>query len=207
MHPNENAPFLRGETYYGGLTIDTNNLGDGKVLEGKEYHFPDVNPVTGAYNSGRTVKCRIVRNRSGIALLPGRVVSYALTAAGYATGLAVDGYTTVTAGRPAGVVDEYLPTAGVPNGDLFFIVIEGPTSIRSSLSGNATNVFAVGDVAVALTAATSQATTAGRIAPQDLTGATAPLANQVQNALGYAMSAATTANTNQLVRFDLMRLN
>lgn len=207
MGPNENLMISRGKTWYGGGTIDTNNLGDGKVIEGKEYILPDVNPVTGVYNSGRFVRVKCVRNRSGINLLPKRAVSYKLDATGYADGLAVDGYARTTAARVAGVVDEYLPAAGVPNGDLFLIVIEGPTTMLTDLASGAGSVFAIGDAVVALTAVTSQATTAGRIAPQDLTGATAPLALQVQNLIGYAMSAATTANTGANLRVDLKRLN
>ena len=93
-------------------------------------------------------------------------------------------------------MDEFLPTAGVPANDLFWIVVEGPTNILSDLAGADNNVVNIGGILVALTAATSQCTTAGRVMPQDITGATSVLANAVQNRIGRALSARTTANTN-----------
>jgi len=77
--------------------------------------------------------------------------------------------------------------------------------VLTALDGGADNVFNVNDVIVALTAATSQATTAGRVAPQVLTGATALLGNQVQNRLGRAMSAKTTANTNNSLLVNISK--
>lgn len=68
--------------------------------------------------------------------------------------------------------------------------------MTTSLAADATNLLPVGTILVALTAATSGSTTSGRPAPQDLTGATALLGNQIQNQIGTALSAKTTANTN-----------
>jgi hypothetical protein len=196
MARNENPPFARGATFYEGATIDSNNLG-GINLEGQEWVFEDIDlNAAGSTKKSRTglqVTCRIVRNVSGIALLPKRAVRYQATAGNY--GGRVDGYTTTTAAPFAGVVDEYLPSTGVPANDLFWIVVKGPTLMLPDLAAGANNVINIGDALVALTAATSQATTAGRVAPQDLTGATAPLANQVQNKFGHALTARTTANT------------
>ena len=67
--------------------------------------------------------------------------------------------------------------------------------ILTSVADMSADVAAGGWV-VALTAATSGATTAGRVAPQVLTGATAALAAMVQNRIGRALTAKTTANTN-----------
>lgn len=198
MARNENPPFKRGETFYNGSTIDSNNLG-GLNYEGHEYLWEDNTPYSVTGNSGRFVKTRVVRNVAAIALLPGRLVTEVLGNSGR-----VDGYVRTTAGFFSGVVDEYLPTAGVPVNDLFHMVIEGPTQIRTALAGSEFGAaFAAGDRLVALTAATSGATTAGRPAAQDLTGATALLANQIQNCKLVAISAATTGNTNTLIRAEL----
>lgn len=152
--------------------------------------------------TNRFVRCLVVRNVSGIALLPKRLVTFQQTA-GFSTGR-VDGYATATAVN-AFPVDEFLPTAGVPNGDLFYIVTEGPASCITDLAGGANNLLPLGTLVVALTAVTSQATTAGRIAPQDLTGATALLGNQIQNRLGYALTAKTTTNTNAGILIDIRK--
>jgi hypothetical protein len=92
-------------------------------------------------------------------------------------------------------VDEFLPAAGVPANDLFYIVVRGPATVITSLSDMSADVV-VGDRLVAITAVTSGATTSGRVQP--LPGATSStaLANEILNTVGYALSAKTTANTN-----------
>jgi hypothetical protein len=195
MARDEAPPFQRGETFYNGSPINAADLG-GTQHEGKEWVFEDLDlSVRGAKpaRTNRQVTCRCVRNVSGGPLLPKRQGVYQKVGVNY--GARVDGYVSVTAERSAGVVDEWLPAAGVPNNDLFWLVVKGPSRVLTDPAGAATNVFNVGDLIVALTAATSQATTAGRVAPQDLTGATALLGNQIQNRIGRCLTAMTTANT------------
>lgn len=185
-----------GGTYFGGNTPDSTS---GAHLEGSEVEIELRNMATnpapdyGVHAGGR-VRLMAVRNVSGINLLPGRLVCFKNTSGLY--GSQVDGYPTTTAAQFAGVVDPFLPAAGVANNDIFWIVIAGPVLCLSPLTGNGDNVWSGGDALVAITAATSQCTTAGRLIAQDLTGATALLANQVQNKVGRAMSACTTAETN-----------
>lgn len=191
MARNENPPFARGETFYNGGTIDSADLG-GVNLEGKEWVFEDVNPTTGVARTGEYVRCRVVRNAAAIALLPKRLVAFENSGAEY--GCRVDGYTTTTAaeGYP---LDEYLPTAGLPIGDLGYIVVDGPAVVLTSIADMAADVTS-GLKMVAITAATSGATTAGRMTPQVLTGATALLADQIQHRIGRALTAGVTTATN-----------
>jgi hypothetical protein len=191
-------PFNRGSSLQDGLaTVDSTA---GANYEGMEYEFEDVNPSTGVVRSGRKVRVRCVRNSSGFAILPKRLCKFALTAGKY--GRIVTGYCT-TVGEESYPADEYLPSTGVADGDLFYIVVEGPALVKTDLAAGANNVFNVGDKITALTAVTSNATTSGRVQPQDLTGATALLANQIQNRIGYALSAKTTANTNDDLLVDV----
>jgi hypothetical protein len=78
--------------------------------------FTDVNPRNGAVLSNEIVTCVAVKNTTAAAVLPGTLQ----TVAGY-----------------AGVVDEYLPAAGCPVNEIYWLVIEGPTQqplgIRVSL--------------------------------------------------------------------------
>ncbi len=178
----ENMPFDRGATY--GTTDTTVGL----QYEGKEYIHEDK-----AYGTGIYVWVRIVRNNSGAALLPKRAVKFNLTAGkGFVD---VAGYSTVTAEKSA-IVDEFLPAIGVPNGDLFYVVVQGPTLVKTSSQAGAENSIAVGDGLHATTGATTGATTAGRAGEALFTGATAVLAGQISNVIGRAMSAMTTAQTN-----------
>lgn len=203
MARNENPPFSRGSTWYDGDTIDSNNLG-GVELEGMEWVFEDTNPNTGVWRSGRPVRCRVVRNSSGVALLPKLLATFSVTAGQY--GKRVAGFSHLTPATGSGSVsrpgnegypiDEYLPTAGAPANDLLWIVIEGPATVITSMS-DAPLDLAVGGWVVAQTAAAStHSTTAGRVLAQALTGATAVLGEAVQNRIGRALTARSTNTTN-----------
>jgi hypothetical protein len=214
MARNENPPFERGSTAYNGGVINTAAPGGlvGLEWEGKVWEFEDLQYNTpnlvGAKpaRSNRSVQCMCVRNVSGVNILPGQLCNLQMagTDGRYYLGR-VDGLAYIGAQR-AYPADEWLPAAGVPNNDMFWVVVAGPASILTPLDAGADNVFTVGERVVALTAVTSQATSAGRIAPQVLTGATAPLAQQIQGQIGWALSAATTANTNQLLLVEVGEL-
>ena len=148
------------------------------------------------------MRVRVVRNSSGIALLPKRLASFEVDATDPDQwGRRCAGYSTTTAaeGHP---IDEYLPAAGVVDNDLFYVIMDGPAVVLTSLSDLAADA-AAGDWFVSITGATSQATTSGRLSLTTLvtTNSTgAALFNQVVNRIGRALSAATTQNTN----FDVL---
>ena len=197
MSKRESPPFQRGETYFGiGGTPDATS---GFQHEGQEFDWEDVDLNSTdvgvkPHRSELPVTTRIVRNVSGFAVLPKRCVNYKSTDHGQ-----IDGYCDVTAEGPLVVVDEYLPSAGCANNDLCHVVVEGPALVSTSLAGTAVNVINAGDRVVGATAATSGATTAGRVEVQNKTitagSAASDLGNQIQNAVGVALSAKTTANT------------
>src|ERR1051326_7295354 len=166
MARTENPPFGRGETFFsiGAVSPNAPDVTVGTQLEGKEWVFEDINPtVTGhTTRTNRYVRCRVVRNRAGISLLPKRLVQFTSGSATQAAadgrnyGAQVDGY-TATVNQRGYPVDEWLPSAGVPDKDLFWIVVDGPATVLTPLA-TASADFAVGDLVAALTAATSQAT-------------------------------------------------
>ena len=101
--------------------------------EGLVKEFPDVDwsqqgvkPRT----SNMKVTCPLVKNTDATALLPSLLVTYEAGS----FGLEVDDYAAAT-DQPAGMVDEYLPAAGVPAGSWFWIVQKGPTKGTDSGSG------------------------------------------------------------------------
>lgn len=189
------AHWARGRTFYDGLSIDSTNLG-GVDQEGYEREFEDVNPTTGAIRTPNRVRCRLMRNISGIAALPKRAVSHH---AGANWGKRFDGYTDVLADKLfAGVVDEHLPSAGCPVNDICWVVVYGPTLVLTDLA-SLTSAINIGDAICAGTAATSEATTAGRVVPVTMTqgGTTGQTAlDMAINYIGRALSARTTDNTN-----------
>lgn len=195
-------PFDIGKT--AGVTGST----DKQELEGREFVVEDLDYTsspykpraysTGGANEFKTV--RVVRNTSGVNLLPALLVIF--DPAHY--GMQVNGYANVNPSE-AYPVDEFLPSAGVANNDLFYIVVEGKAAITvSDVPANA--VISQGSIVIADTAAASTfSTTAGRITAQVLTGATAPLANNIQFRIGIACSAATTNNSNTNILVHVWR--
>jgi hypothetical protein len=157
--------------------------------------------------SGGTQTCRLVRNVSGIALLPKRAVTWK---AAYRN-RRVDGYAEVTACEVAGIVDEHLPSAGCPTNDLFWLVVDGP--VLCTMPASQIADVAEGDVLFATTAAASTySTTSGRVQPWTSLTSTSTAttdgtqAGYILNAIGRAMSAKNSSSTNGDLLVDLRLL-
>ena len=190
----------RGQTVYRGMTPPTSFEAQTTQLEGTLQSFKDVEPSSTAvgaktYRTNRDVICRLMRNVSGITIQRRRLVTHA---SGY-WNKRFDGYATLdNAANVAGVVDEHLNSTGCVDNDMCWVVVNGPTLCRTSLAGDATNVFSEGTLLLALTAATSQSTTAGRVQPFYNTDSVTAAQNQIKGIIGVALSAKTTANTGGL---------
>lgn len=191
-------PFPRGETLVGlsdPSTVDTTGLAQ---LEGMEWVFPDLSWNTSAGNevsparSNRPVRCRVVRNVSGGALLPKRAVK---PNTGDATGVSYGNQALAHAalGDPIlGVVDEFLPAAGVPANYMFWCVIDGPSTMTTDATG--TTTIASGKEVIPGPAAN------GTVVAQDVTVVTATnIYNQLQSAVGRCMQAVAAISTDFLV--------
>ena len=170
--------------------------------------FKNTNPSDElAPRSNGDVKAVLVRNVSGVALLPKLGVSWK---AGK-RGTEVDGYVNETGGELAGVVDDHLGSAGVPNNDVFWVIYDGPCLCTTTAAAGATSNIAEGDTVQAATAAAStHSTTAGRVQGHNSAGpiSAAETTNGyafklLRNAIGHAMSARTTAETNNDILVDV----
>jgi len=174
----EEPPFSRGETYFGGSAIPTTDLTNigGEQYEGREYMTED-----DFHGSGAHLTLRVVRNMSATAvlakqtLIPSSVADMAHRR--------VNGVQTVNAALSY-IADEKLPAAGVPQYDLFYVVMEGPTLVTSPIAGSAIPILS-GVVAAST----------GKVAVQDLSGATSALGGNLQNSLGRALEALTAGQT------------
>lgn len=144
--------------------------GENTHLLGRVATFDDLSrTASGVPNvlTGLPIKARWVKNNSGVALLPGEIVTYQ---SGYA-GQYVDA--KCGAAEPGvGVVDPYLPAAGVADGYHFWIIMEGPCSVLHA--GNDT----IGADDLLVTAA------AGRVDKYD---GTATAATEPNSLFGRAM--------------------
>jgi hypothetical protein len=172
--------FGRGQTL--GVTVKMYEAenGDGSTVIGTRKEFRDEDPKTGQLFSNRPVECVAVKNVSAGALLPGQVVKFKAAATTGQFGGGILGEVDATAGASdllLGVVDEYLPTAGVPIGEVFWLVTRGPTTVLKT----ATSVSAG--------ASYGPSATAGSAAAQ---GANA--------LLGFAIETSATTRGRMLVR-------
>lgn len=177
-----------------GQTLGVSSATDGTGWVGAIKQFPDVDPATGKIRSNRVKTCVAVRNSAAAALLPKRVVRFRLTA-GTAVFAEVDGYAAETNEERVGVVDEHLPASGVAVNDVFWVTVAGPTEVAVALSGTA---VAVGDRLSCVTAATSGATTAGRVGPSPLSASTAGGNNNGIGVIARACSVGATTGANVL---------
>lgn len=172
--------FGRGQTL--GVTVKMYEAenGDGSTVIGTRKVFRDEDPKTGELKSNRTVECIAVKNVSGGALLPGAVVKFkaAATSGQFSGGILgeVDA-TAVAADLLLGVVDEYLPAAGVADKEVFWVVVRGPSTVTKTSSS------------VSAGAAYGPSATAGSAAAQ---GANA--------LLGFAIETSATTSGRILVR-------
>jgi hypothetical protein len=189
MATSQMPPFQLGATWYGGRAIDASNLGgaewEGKILQMETYAPPGSLPDP----SVRPRMVKVVRNRSGVNLKPGRVVKFDSTDP---YGTSVAGYCFALGDKPCGVVDDLIPPAGVPNNDLFYVIVSGPCRVVQPHTSNSSVV--VGDIlsVTAGGAASAVDDLGGRVLKQDLTGAAATLGNNILGMVGYA---AETNNT------------
>jgi hypothetical protein len=143
-----------------------------------------------------------VRNVAAVALAPKMAVVWSTTAGEW--GKRVDGYSKARAARVAGIVDEFLPSTGIRVGDMGWIVVKGQALASNQVSSDYGNI-AIGNRVSAVTHTNStDPVTAGRVCLQRLTGATQPLADEVQNSIGTALSAAVSnAGGDVLLDVDL----
>lgn len=188
-------PFEIGSTF--GATAST----DGAAWEGREFWVEDrdysstnrsTKPLR-AYGANGWRRLRVVRNVSGVAILPGMLVTFSSTA----IGKQVAGFSRTTDVAGAYPVDEFLPTAGCPNNDLCYICVEGPASVRVATDATNANIAAGSEISAITAAASTHSTTAGRVYGNAPIGAVSTaLANLVRNRIGIMLSAATTADTN-----------
>jgi hypothetical protein len=202
----DNAGIPQGATYYGETaTVPTTYDGVTTKLEGKVVYVPDrtvtESGVAATQRSAHMVKATIVRNDGTFTMKGRRAVSWKSTY----RGKRVDGYTCTTNQEIAGIVDPHLvanANGGVRQGDLFLLYdISGPVECMVDLAAGANNVISEGSFVGALTAATSQATTAGRVYAQATTNAGIAALTDGTEYLrqrfvrAQAMTARTTANT------------
>jgi hypothetical protein len=210
MARDNDQMFDRGQTWYGpDQSIDANDLAAAH-LEGTEKTFEDLDYSSGpgakAYRTGKPVRCRVVRNDSGITLHAKQMVL--LDAArtritGLANNTSQDGYP----------LDEWVGSSGVRAGDLCYVVMSGPAMMLTPLTGAAFN----GDIAAGTrlnsvtasngTTAGGTTTPPGRVSQFTAVAATTAgqftdILNFTANFVGTAISARTTAETNSDILVD-----
>ena len=198
MAQRDVLPFERGTS---AATIQAGYLGR-KFTHTRRDYSSSSSGIVAPIATGADVRVMLVKNSSGIALLPSRLVKFK-AGTNYTE---VDGYARLTAEPTVAVVDDYLPSTGVPNGEYFYVVIGGPVLALTDLAGADNNVINENDFIIALTGATSQATTAGRVYSLPSAAASTQLGTHLLGVFAKALSARTTANTNSSVLINMYNL-
>lgn len=195
----EALPFDRGTTFYGLGNTPNLTLGPGGInIEGREYLAEVQNRPLGSKSdtSGRFVTLRVVRNRSAINLLPGRLVRAAVgtPSSTYTYYTGTDGYVWQATDPILGIVDEQLPAAGVKPGDLFYVVTDGPTNMITPTTGSFS--ISAGTILAAATGTSAVSADAGFVTALNLSSTTvAQLITRVGRAESNITSAVTTTST------------
>lgn len=187
----DSPPFELGHTYFEGGTPDANK---GASLEGKVYMFEDLDySVAGSakpHRTGRYKYMMIVRNVSG----------GALTVAKRACKMKADGSSAyeyagqivaqaTTVGELCYPGDEFL-SGTVADDDLFYVCVGGPATVTSGAAGD-TNI-SIGNYVIP--------TADGKFIDQDVTVAAGSATfNQVQGAVGRALTAVNAINTDFII--------
>lgn len=205
--PQRGKTYLTGPNRTADATASTSKAIEGIIKTFKDLDYSGSGVGSRAARSGGEVTCMLVRNSSGVALLPKTAVTWKSGA----RGKQVDGQAEFAPDRAiAGIVDEWLPSTGVAANDYFWLTVKGPTLALTSIAGDETNVISVDDWLVNSTGANSTATTAaGRVIPAVIPSGITTNITFAQSSNLYkfarAMSAMTTAQTNAnvLVYVDL----
>lgn len=141
---DSSPPFGRGE-FFDPTATDIGTVSSTIVQAlGREWDFQDINLLDTSFpspgprpiRSGHDVTCRLMKNNSGVVLPPKRIIYYDRDNPGLASGLAA----IAQLGAPIGVVDEYVPAAGVPIGAYFWMVTKGRSLCVTSAAVSAVSI-------------------------------------------------------------------
>lgn len=201
-------PMELGETLKG--TDADSNLINGHWL-GQRFTFP-ANRLTGNIRgakdrfSGRTITAMLVRNLMSGAILGKRVVKLR-EGGGYGDFEGANGYACVKADEHVAFSDPNLPSAGCAANDIFWVILEGPTTVLSPFAGGGFDkAIAVGDPLVAATGTTTGTSDEGRVSVGGVLAGGSLAATEAykhaRNNLGRALSARTTGETNAEILVD-----
>lgn len=149
-------------------------------LLGQAKDFDDQDPVASGVSTATTpmrVHARFVKNRSGGTLTRRQVVKWKTGYVGLGVDDAGDGE------QACGVVSPYIPAAGVPDGDYFMMIYEGPAELISD--GGTT----LADTDIVVTAASAKVNKL-TAAPADTTAALV----QLLSIVGRPLAAVTNVD-------------
>ena len=127
-------PFERGRSAFQNQATSDWDITSLAHLEGQKVYLPNVDPSNKEVRrNGTDVVAVVVRNDNGSALTPGTALWWKT---GY-HGTRVTASAATDNGEVCGFVDDHLPTAGVQDDDLFYMIVEGPALVKTLSGGTA----------------------------------------------------------------------
>lgn len=143
--PNNNLPFPRGSTYWGG---DTSRVTSANItrLIGRVFEVNDrevgINDTTHGNGTSQTVKLRVCKNSSGGNLTRAKGVAFSTLSAAFG-GVVTSALGTVSIYGE--VIDDYHSTTeSIISNDLFYTVVEGPVKTKMATHAVTITVLTVG---------------------------------------------------------------
>lgn len=212
MRDNISTP-QRGETWYNGGTIDTNDLGAAELL-GQIKVFEDINwgstQNVKPSRSARKVAVMLVRNLSGVTVYAKEAVFVDPVTHG------ITGKCN-SLGAECFLVDEFIGPNGVPANDVCWVVVSGPAMGKTPMTGAEFQAASIskgdrlyGGTTSGASTAAGTTTPAGRLNAHTATALTtvaqgAAILDAAANLVGKALTARTSGETNADILVDVGR--
>jgi hypothetical protein len=200
----DSLPFPIGETlYHGNTALLTADISAG-TLKGDEflgriYEIEDKDYASSAvvkpYRSHMRRWIMPVRNMSGSTLQPKRLFAKRISTTNNPGQVA--GYSFALYEPRAYPADEFISTTlGIPNRDVFYIVVQGPAMCTNGAAADGTEIIGDGDYMVAKAGTSATNADAGRVVEIDPTATDLPASAHI-NFIGFAMGARLTTEVTQ----------
>ena len=127
-------PFERGRSAFQNQATSDWDITSLAHLEGQKVYLPNIDPANPEVRrNGTDVVAVVVRNDNGSALAPGTALWWKT---GY-HGTRVTASAATDNGEVCGFVDDHLPSGGVQDDDLFYMIVEGPALVKTLSGGTA----------------------------------------------------------------------
>lgn len=212
----DSLPFPIGRTYY--QTMPTGELARdvaavaagagslkggeflGKIFEIEDRNYASTNTVKPLRSNARR-KVMAVRNTSGATLH--RMRLFTMDINGVLGITDADGYAFAAGVQRAYPSDEFLSASlGIPDDDVFWMVVEGPAKCLSGAAADGTEIISDGEAVIAKAGTSAVHADAGRVVAISQSATNLSAASHI-NLVGYALGATLTTQVDTAILINI----